>query len=278
MKRCLAPVVALLSAVLSKSHYVTQFARMVVRTHDNDGNANMDTNGEKRVQLLISSFSLPQSVFVDVGANVGNWSAALAGSGAQGRLVAVDPLSRNLSSVREKLEHLGWKKYDLCELALSESPGRVKFFTNQDRALSSHDSLLDMRAIGYAESVDCIEVSTETLDNLAARLDISDILFLKIDVEGNELSVLKGAAVLLGRGAVEFIQIEFGHAARAARVYLHDIVSFVGRYEYDMFIIKPNGLERLDFTPFTENRYAYVNLLIARRASLPKLRSDILQR
>ena len=83
---------------------------------------------------------------------------------------------------------------------------------------------------------------------------------------------------LLERDAIEFIQVEFGHAARAARVYLHDIVAFISQYNYEMFIIKPNGLAPLDFSPFTENRYAYINFLVVRRASLEKLRGQILKR
>lgn len=279
MRRFLARPAMFFSRMLARSYYITQFARMVVKNYDNDCNGDMETNGESRLQQLISSLSDAGSVFIDVGANVGNWSAALVRSGAKGRLVAVDPLGRNLSCVREKLERLGCGgRFDLCELALSESAGKMKFFTNQDKSLSGHDSLLDMRSIGYGESLDSIEVNVETLDNLAGQLGIAKMLLLKIDVEGNELSVLKGAKGLLARDAIEFIQIEFGHAARAAHVYLHDIVSYVGQYRYDMFIIKPHGLAPLNFTPFTENRYAYINFLIARRASLDKLHGNILKR
>src|SRR5439155_1484471 len=82
--------------------------------------------------------------------------------------VAVDPLRRNLEAVRQKLEQASCTRFDLCEVALSENAGKVEFFTNRDTALSGHDSLLDMRTIGYGDPVDCIEVDTDTLDNLAA--------------------------------------------------------------------------------------------------------------
>jgi FkbM family methyltransferase len=263
---------------MAKSYHITQFARKIVRAYDNDCNGNIATNGESRIQRLMASMSGDSSVSFDVGANVGDWSEAWVRSGAKGRLVAVDPLRRNLDAVQDKLERLEWGRYDLCEMALSEMTGMVKFFTNRDKSLSGHDSLLDMRSIGYGEVLDCVEVKTETLDSLAKQLGTPDILFLKVDVEGNELSVLKGAKELMACDAIEFIQIEFGHAARAARVYLHDIVAYVGQYQYDMFIIKPNGLAPLNFSPFTENRYACINFLIARRASLDKLRGNILKR
>ena len=109
-------------------------------------------------------------------------------------------------------------------------------------------------------------------------MNISKIDFLKIDVEGNELSVLKGAKSLLSQGAIDFIQIEFGHGARAARIYLHDIVNFIKEYEYTIFVIKPTGLMPLDFSPFTENRYSYINFLLAKNSVLSKLNGHILEK
>ncbi len=161
---------------------------------------------------------------------------------------------------------------------MSDSVGKVKFFTNKDRTLSGHDSMFDMQEIGYTESVDSIEVECDTLDNLAKKLEISDVDYLKIDVEGNELSVLKGAKSLLSHGSIDFIQIEFGHASRAARVYLHEIVNFVNQLNYEIFVIKPKGLLPLNFTPFTENQYSYINFLIVRAGALGKLQGSILKK
>jgi FkbM family methyltransferase len=267
-----------LSRILSRSYYVTQLARKVVQIYDNDCNGDMNTNGEARLQRVIASLTTSESVVMDVGANVGEWSAAWIATGAKGRLVAIDPLRRNLDAVQGKLERLGCQRFDLCEVALSDGAGKVKFFTHSDPSLSGHDSMLDMRSIGYDESVESTEVNTDTLDRLASKLGISNILLLKVDVEGNELAVLKGARQLMAREAIEFIQIEFGHAARAARVYLYDIVTYVGQHAYDMFVIKPNGLAPLNFSPFTENQYSYINLLIARRASLHRLGANIMKR
>lgn len=277
MKNFFIKLARILAIFLANSYYATQFARLIVKVYDNDCNGDMYSNGENKVLQSISLLSTTDSVFIDVGANVGDWSAALARSGVKGRIVAVDPLSSNLTLVREKLSNLHVSNFDLCECALSDTVGKVKFFTNKDRSFSGHDSMFDMQSIGYAESAECIEVECETLDNLTKRLNIPEVLFLKIDVEGNELSVLKGAKSLLAHESIEFIQIEFGHASRAARVYLHDIVDFVNQYKYEIFVIKPKGLLPLDFTPFTENRYSYINFLIVSKRALGKLRGKVLK-
>ena len=245
--------------------------------YDNDCNDDMLKNGEKNILKLIVYNCDVDSVIMDVGANIGDWSVALINEGYHGRLVAVDPLSENLEKVRKKLTGLNYKNFDLCECALNNRIEKLKFFVNKDEALSGHDSIYDMRKLGYEADIDCVDVQSTTLDELAIKKNIIKINFLKIDVEGNELNVLKGAANFLSKGDIDFIQIEFGHAARAARIYLHDIVQFVHKYDYEIFVIKPKGLMRLNFSPFIENRYSYINFLIVRKGLLSKVEVCIME-
>lgn len=164
------------------------------------------------------------------------------------------------------------------QYAVSDSIGEVNFFSNVDENLSGHDSLHDMNGIGYAPNVNAVKVKCTTLDQLSEELKIHKIDFLKIDVEGHEYFALKGAEKLLKQGAIDFIQIEFGHAARAAKVYLHDIVIFAASHSYDVYVIKRNGFMPLNFTPFTENRYSYVNFLLTRKTTARELESYILEK
>lgn len=263
--------------VMAKSYIITQFARYVVRVYDNDCNPDMEKNGERALQRVVAGLCDADSVFVDVGANHGDWSEALIQDGYTGHLVAVDPLRRNLEIVRKKLSDLNFSNFELCECALSDKNEKLQFFVNQDPELSGHDSLFDMRSIGYEESVDRIEVQSKTLEKLVDELDIKKINFLKIDVEGNELSVLRGAKSLLSQGAIDFIQFEFGHASRAGRIYLHDVVNFIREFEYELFVIKPSGVMPLDFSPFTENRYSFINFLLAKNDVANKLDDYILE-
>jgi len=182
-----------------------------------------------------------------------------------------------LLELKKYLVNKKYDNYSLIQVALSNKKGMAKFYANVDSDYSGHDSMFDMREIGGCDTVDCIEVNTNTLDNIAEENSINNILFLKIDVEGNELSVLNGTQEILTHEQVEFIQIEFGHASRAARTYLHDIVNFINLYAYDIFIIKPKGIESLNFTPFVENRYSQINLLIVKRSSIHKLNAIIIK-
>ena len=271
-------IIAFMICQFAKSNFFIKVARELVRVYDNDCNADMEKNGERFLQNFLTAKASPTSVYVDVGANVGDWSEALVlGGGRIGRLIAVDPSRKNLELVKEKLNRLNFNKFELCECALSDSIGQTQFYINKDPNLSGHDSIFNMTVIGYQEGIECINVETSTLDELAKKLTISDIYFLKIDVEGNELAVLKGAESLLEKENIDFIQIEFGHAARAARVYLHDIINYTNKYNYIIFVILPTGLMPLNFTPFTENRYTYINFLLVKKSEVIKLKEIIIE-
>lgn len=257
-----------LPKLFAKSYYVTQLCRRIVQVYDNDQNVIFKENGELNLLTHITKISDRESVFIDVGANVGDYSVELVKAGITGKLFLVDPLERNLSVSRQKILNLNFNNFELIQCALSDSTGKQSFYTNIDKNLSAHDSLHDMSSIGYSEKTEKIEVQVKKLDDVMSQLKIEKIHFLKIDVEGNELYVLRGADKNLKRGVISFIQFEFGNASKASRVYLHDIVFLLESKQYKIFVIKPKGLEPLNFTPFTEARYSYINLLAVHKNSM----------
>jgi FkbM family methyltransferase len=219
-------------------------------------------------------------VVVDTGANVGDWSLAVAKLGRQHgnwRLIVVDPLERNLALVKQKLEAVGFHDYALLKAAISDSPGEARFYSTDVVTNGGTDSLFNMNEIGYSEAKREVIVTKMTLAEVAVRERVSRIYFLKMDIEGGEYAALRGAEPLLQSGAIDYIQIEFGHAARAARVFLHDIVHYMNRLPYKMFVIKPAGVTPVTFTPFTENKYSYINFLFVRNELVAALNDIVIR-
>ena len=269
-------ILKLSARAVSLSTKLVKFCRLVASVYDNDQQADLRTNGELHLIKFMSNSSTKESVFFDIGANVGDWSAELLGASYKGALYPVDPLKRNLTQVTSRLQPFNCQKVVTSELALSDYEGTSTFYTNVDFKNSGHDSLLDMAEIGYHEERDVIEVQVSSLDRLSHDLGVTNIDFVKIDVEGNELNVLKGAKNLLSKGAIKFIQLELGHAMRAKRVYFHDVFDFLDKYNYVPFVILPKGVRLLEFTPFLENRYSFVNLLFVRKDCIDNI-SDIIR-
>jgi FkbM family methyltransferase len=124
----------------------------------------------------------PRTV-LDVGANVGQSSIEFARWAK--KVIAFEPHPElDALCVRNLAKDPHGKSVVVYNLALSNVQGRAYFSMNPKSSLGAH--ITDNKSM---------EVDTELLDNMAAK----DVDFVKIDVEGHELRVLKGATLVLGR-------------------------------------------------------------------------------
>lgn len=143
----------------------------------------------------------PETHFVDVGANIGFFTLAVARRAERGRVWSVEPDARNVRLLRANVALNGLEdRVEVHRLAASDADGEVFFstlgyesligsrFTAKDEA-----TLLRRSLAGAAKPT---KVPARTVDGLVgdARVDL-----VKIDVEGHEPAVLAGMAGLLRR-------------------------------------------------------------------------------
>jgi hypothetical protein len=133
-----------------------------------------------------------------------------------------------------------------------------------------------MQTIGYDYLTTRHTVEATTLDKFCEDNGIDHISFMKCDVEGNELSVLMGSQGMLMKAAIDYLQFEFGHAARAARVFLYDIYSFLHGFGYEIFVVKPKGLEKFVYSPWEENKYNMANFFAVSKKTSSTVRGLII--
>jgi FkbM family methyltransferase len=118
----------------------------------------------------------------DVGANVGFY--AVLGSvlaGDEGRVVAFEPLPRNLSYLKRHLELNQITNVTVIEAAVAERCGTANFEHSPNPSMS------------HISSQGRIEVKVVSLDEIISRGEVPLPDYIKIDVEGAEFSVLSGA-------------------------------------------------------------------------------------
>lgn len=148
-------------------------------------------------------------VVFDVGANVGQFAQEARHELPAATIYSFEPHPRSF----EKLSKVavGGRIDPQCS-ALSDRIGEVMFYEYDIEGAGSHlNSLVpDARfptRFGYEGHA--ITVQSTTLDHFCASHSIDCIDFLKIDVEGAELSVLKGATDMLARGKILAVYFEF---------------------------------------------------------------------
>jgi FkbM family methyltransferase len=123
----------------------------------------------------------------DIGANIGAWSLLLSQKvGACGRVVACEPSRRSYDALVRNIAVNHLSNVQTLEVALSDSPGSIRLYHDIDATRNSLGPTRNERT--EFETVRCI-----TLDAAVRELQISHVDFLKVDVEGAEPLVLRGA-------------------------------------------------------------------------------------
>lgn len=136
----------------------------------------------------------PGMTFIDVGANKGD-HAFFAGHlvGSNGKVIAIEPVPENIHWLNKSLTENELDNVELQELALSDQDGHAMF---QFGDVSGWGGLIpDEPELKEGR----IEVRTAALDSLVPELGLSQVDAMKIDVEGAEIAVVRGAQETIDR-------------------------------------------------------------------------------
>lgn len=219
------------------------------------------TNGEYWLLEQYFASGSGATVVVDVGANRGEWSRrALDAAKAESRalcLYAFEPSG----STREILESVltTYSEVEVLPLALSSRQGEADFFSSGVGAgTNSLDPL----------SGDDVErVVTSTLDRFAEERGIEHIGMVKVDTEGFDLEVLKGASGLLAAGRVEVLQFEYNWRWLLNHASLRDVFGLIADTPYRLGKLAGDKVLFYDQWHFELDRYIEANFVLARHGS-----------
>jgi FkbM family methyltransferase len=156
---------------------------------------------EKDVLNHLSVLLRNDSLIVDVGASLGQYTRAMcqAVSNSELRAIEADPIRvEQLERNCQEWAQDSTNKIAVLHLALTDHTGNVPYFvTNSDVSggLTPHET---PRPVEWEE----ITIPSSTLDELFPKRSPD---FIKIDVEGAELAVLKGAKRILAQGETIFL-------------------------------------------------------------------------
>jgi FkbM family methyltransferase len=177
---------------------------------------------------FIQRYVKDDSIVFDVGANIGIYTLWLSQYvGNRGRMIAFEPDPQNHQRCAENLRRNGLGAVRLEQAALSDRSGTLQFSVGED----TENHLIPQNAVAAA----CTFVEATTLDEYCERNGITNIDFMKIDVEGAELMVLQGGARLLGDSRIGVIQLELNDALKKYGLRRADVVQLLQSYEYGLY-------------------------------------------
>jgi FkbM family methyltransferase len=200
-------------------------------------------------------------VLFDVGANVGGYTRAALAEGKRAGcplLVHVFEPSRNNNEILRDV-FASYSNVHVTCAAVADLPGRAILYSEFPG--SSQASLI-RRATFQAQISQETEVPVIRLDTYMADHGIHRVNFLKMDVEGAELSALRGLGDKLNPDSVQLIQFEYGGTAMDAGVKLKDFYDLLSLRGYVVAKLFPRALEVRSYKSWMEN-YAYANYVAA---------------
>lgn len=142
----------------------------------------------------------PGDMVLDVGANVGIFSLLIAKECAS-KIIAVEPLRKNIEILKRNINRLGFSEIiSVQEYALGQEEKEIQVSHNSD-----HSGINIEKSEGETKEI----IKVKRLDDLWKNLKKPKFRIMKLDVEGFEMNVLKGAREMFETSPPEICIVEF---------------------------------------------------------------------
>ncbi|WP_424833608.1 FkbM family methyltransferase [Ruegeria sp.] len=209
----------------------------------------------------LSEVADPKGVVFDIGVNFGTVARHLIRIFPNNQCYLFEPLPQQAAYVTERFST--FDNVNVVEEALSDKPGRATLNVGKSLGTSSLLSMNDASLEQHPEAeVDTsIDVQLNTVDLYCEAAGIDHISCMKIDAQGSELSIFRGASRMLSEQRVDMIMFEWFATPHYENCPLIlDLWSELDRHHYSMFDIFPgrhfrNGQRRFGDAVFISDKF-----------------------
>jgi FkbM family methyltransferase len=194
---------------------------------------------ETAESAFVARFLRPGMTVLDVGAHHGLYTLLASKCvGRSGRVIAFEPSSRERRRLARHLRVNRCGNVEVRPFALGDRAGEADLYLVE----GAHDWCNSLRAPNVEERTSKVRVEVRSLDDVLEGINWPRVDFIKLDVEGAELSFLYGARRMLRSDVRPAILVEvqdvrtapWGYAAR-------EIVRFLAESGYSWFALADDG-------------------------------------
>jgi len=227
---------------------------------------NMKISGE--IPFLKKYFSDRNKNFTifDIGAHVGGYSKIITEINPNTKIYAFEPHPKAFEVLKNNLKN---NKITFVNMAISDFDGKASLYDYNISTASSHANLHQgaIEKIYQSQSVVSAEVNVTTLDEYIYSHKIDNIDLLKIDTEGSEIDVLRGASKSMEKDMIDVIQFEFTQMNSTTGILFKDFFNLLVP-QYSLFRILPKGLLPIkEYSLTIHEIYGFQNFLAVRNNS-----------
>lgn len=159
---------------------------------------------------IVSDYIKPGDTVLDIGAHVGVTATMFSEAvGEGGAVFAFEPFPVNYRILQSNIRRNGIDNVHAIQCAASDKVGTLDFFINQCH--TGYSSISYKNTFDYlkvSNDIQTIKVQSTTLDDFIARNNIRPA-FIKIDCQGAEYQIIKGAREFFAAAESVFVCLEF---------------------------------------------------------------------
>lgn len=191
---------------------------------------------EFREFLFLHRYLRPDMVFVDVGANLGEYTLFAAKRLVRGKVLSFEPLPSMRRALEQNIALNGYENIRVYPFGLSSARGTMVIHEFED----VHEGLATFYP-GDRVGGRTVSASLEKLDDVILAGAFERVDFVKIDIEGGELNALRGTMQVIDRFRPAFMVEMNALTYQAAGYTVGDVVDFFTKVNYRPYGIQKQG-------------------------------------
>ena len=204
--------------------------------------------------FLIKHYLQPNDTVADVGANMGFYTIWMSKFiGPNGKIFSFEPDALNYQRLQKNvaINHLS-TPVTVVQKGVSCVSG-VSAFT---KGLDGENHIALTRQHGT------VDIETVTLDEYMHTNQVQNLAYVKVDVEGFELAVIKGACNYMKGKKIKILQLEINQTLQNSGTHIQDLLAAISKYDYTLceFNIEKKLLIPIKYSASRENYFAVADL------------------
>jgi FkbM family methyltransferase len=246
-------------------HNLVRYGNFISRAGRLDFPNGLTNNGETLVQrVVLGTKEVTPKVIVDCGANIGEWTyqlcreSELKDNNFEMDIYSFEPSAYTYRKLVSTIKNIGDKeniRFSPVNKALSSRIGEANLAIANPGAGTN--------SLVYTENIQnqkMESVHLTTLDYFVEQNNISHISLLKIDAEGHDPDVIKGAERLIANQNIGVIQFEYNWRWIFGNNFLRNVFMNLSENGYHLGKVTPKGIQffprySIELETFVESNY-----------------------